>query len=99
MASYKNFSKKRRAIQDGTAQDLSSSLSYDPIRDQYIEYDEWVKFISYYRYYVDRFAEEVLGVKIYPFQKLILRAMGRYPNTMLICCRGRLLTCLKFMVT
>lgn len=48
----------------------------------------WVHFISYYRYYVDRFAEDVLGVKLYPFQKLILRGMGRYQETMFVASRG-----------
>ena len=84
MASYKNFSKKRRAIQDGLYDDMSSAQSYDPINIQPIEYEEWVKFLSYYRYYIDRFATEILGLKLYPFQKLILRAMARYPNSMLM---------------
>lgn len=100
MASYKNFSKKRRAIQDGLYDDMSSAQSYDPINIQPIEYEEWVKFLSYYRYYIDRFATEVLGLKLYPFQKLILRAMARYPNSMLICCRGlgKSYLCAVFMI-
>lgn len=100
MASYKNFSKKRRAIQDGLYDDRSSPQSYDPINAQPIEYEEWVKFLAYYRYYIDRFAVEVLGLKLYPFQKLILRAMGKYPNAMLICCRGlgKSYLCAVFMI-
>lgn len=48
----------------------------------------WVEFISYYRSYVDRFAEDVLGVELYPFQKLILRGMGRFQESMFIASRG-----------
>lgn len=88
MGSYKNFSQKKRAIADGAYSDLSSALSHDPIKKKDIEYGEWVKFISYYRYYIDKFAVDILGVKLYPFQRLILRAMGRYDNSMQICCRG-----------
>lgn len=53
-----------------------------------INYKGWSNFISYYRYYIDRFITDILGIKLYPFQKLILRAMGRYQYSMLICCRG-----------
>ena len=65
MASYKNFSKKRRAIQDGLYDDMSSAQSYHPINIQPIEYEEWVKFLSYSRYYIDRFTTEVLDLKLY----------------------------------
>lgn len=100
MASYKNFSKKRRAVAEGLYSDLDSPLSHDPINAQPIEYEEWVKFLSYYRYYIDKFATEVLGLNLYPFQKLILRAMGKYPNVMLICCRGlgKSFLCAIFMI-
>lgn len=53
-----------------------------------VNYKNWANFISYYRYYIDRFAEDILGVTLFPFQKLILRAMGRFQFSMLICCRG-----------
>ena len=53
-----------------------------------LDYVEWTKFISYYRYYIDEFAVDILGVKLFPFQRLILRAMARYQNSMLIACRG-----------
>lgn len=53
-----------------------------------INYENWANVISYYRYYIDRFAEDILGVTLFPFQKLILRAMGRFQFSMLICCRG-----------
>lgn len=49
---------------------------------------EWVKFISYYRHYIDRFAIDILGLKLFPFQRLLLRAMARNQYIMLICCRG-----------
>ena len=77
-----------------------SPLSYDPIKQEEIDYEEWTKFISYYRYYMDEFAADILGLNLFLFQKLILRAMARYPNTMLICCRGlgKSYLCAVFMI-
>lgn len=88
MASYKNFSQKRRAEQDWMNNNTDSPLSYDPIKPENIDYEEWTKFLSYYRHYIDKFAVDILGVNLFPFQRLIMRAMAKYPNTMLICCRG-----------
>ena len=100
MASYKNFSKKRRAEQDWLTKNTDSPLSYDPINQEQVDYEEWTKFLSYYRYYVDKFAVDILGVNLFPFQRLILRAMARYPNAMLICCRGigKSWLCALFMI-
>ncbi len=53
-----------------------------------IDYDAWTKFISYYRYYIDEFAEDILGIKLFPFQRVILRAMNRGQFSCLIACRG-----------
>lgn len=88
MASFKNFSKRKQAERESSFYDFDNPYSHDPIREESIEYEEWSKFLSYYRYYVDKFATDILGLNLYPFQKLILRAMARYPNAMLICCRG-----------
>lgn len=88
MASYKNFSKRRRAEADWDLYNTDSPLSYDPIKSEKIDYEEWTRFLSYYRYYIDKFATDILGVNLFPFQRLIMRAMARYPNVMLICCRG-----------
>jgi len=100
VASYKNFSKKRRAEQDWLTKNTDSPLSYDPINQEQIDYEEWTKFLSYYRHYIDKFAVDVLGVNLFPFQRLILRAMARYPNAMLICCRGigKSWLCALFMI-
>ena len=100
MASYKNFSKKRRAEQDWSVNNTDSPLSYDPINQESIDYEEWTKFLSYYRYYIDKFAVDILGINLFPFQRLIMRAMARYPNVMLICCRGlgKSWLCAVFMV-
>ena len=100
MASYKNFSKKRRAEQDWSINNTDSALSYDPINQESIDYEEWTKFLSYYRYYIDKFAVDILGINLFPFQRLIMRAMARYPNVMLICCRGlgKSWLCAVFMV-
>jgi hypothetical protein len=88
MASYKHFSQKSRKIKDGLYQDLNNPSSNDPKRQESINYEEWAKFLSYYRYYVDEFASDILQCNLFPFQRLILRAMARYQNSMLICCRG-----------
>ena len=53
-----------------------------------IDYDAWTKFFSYYRYYIDEFAEDILGIKLFPFQRVILRAMNRGQFSCLIACRG-----------
>ena len=47
MASYKNFSKKRRAEQDWSNNNTDSPLSYDPINQESIDYEEWTKFLAY----------------------------------------------------
>lgn len=86
--SAKNFSKKSRSVNDGNSQNYDSNLSYDPVKKESLEYDNWEEYIAYYRHHIDEFAVDVLGLKLYPFQRLILRAMARYQYSMLICCRG-----------
>lgn len=53
-----------------------------------IDYEAWTEFFSYYRYYVDEFAEDILGLELFPFQRVILRAMARGQFSVLIACRG-----------
>lgn len=86
--SSKNFSKKSRNKKDGNNENFESNLSYDPINKESLNYANWENYISYYRHHIDEFAVNVLGLKLYPFQRLILRAMARYQYSMLICCRG-----------
>lgn len=86
----KNFSTKKMNKREGNDKNGESNLSYDPINEENIDYDEWSNFISYYRYYIDEFACDILGLKLYPFQRVILRGMARYQNSMFIACRGRL---------
>lgn len=69
-------------------ENIESTYTNNPIREENIDYEAWTEFISYYRYYIDAFAVDVLGIKLFPFQRLILRAMGRYQNSLLIACRG-----------
>lgn len=88
MAKVKNFSVKKLNQREGNYNNFESSLSYNPKNEENINYEEWTKFISYYRYYVDEFAVDILGLNLYPFQRLILRAMARYQNSMFIACRG-----------
>ncbi len=89
MASYKNFSQKSRSKINGDYDDYDSPLTHDPINQEKIDYEQWTKLLSYYRYYVDKFAVDMLGMtNLFPFQRLLLRAMGRYPNIMILACRG-----------
>ena len=53
-----------------------------------INFKAWMKFLSYFRYYIDRFAEEILGIKLFPFQKFTLRAAARYKEGIFIWARG-----------
>lgn len=53
-----------------------------------IDYEAWTEFFSYYRYYVDEFAEDILGLELFPFQRVILRALARGQFSVLIACRG-----------
>lgn len=100
MASYKNFSQRKNAERDWSLHNTDNPTSYDPINQETIDYKEWTKFLSYYRYYIDKFAVDILGLKLFPFQRLILRAMAQYPNVMLICCRGlgKSYLCAVFMI-
>ena len=69
-------------------ENIESTYSNDPLKEESIDFEVWTKFISYYRYYIDEFACDILGLRLFPFQRLILRAMARYQNSMLIACRG-----------
>lgn len=86
--SVKKFSKKSRNIKDGNNENFEDKLSYDPKNKESINTKEWTELISYYRHHIDKFATDVLEIKLYPFQRVMLRAMGRYQFVMLICCRG-----------
>jgi hypothetical protein len=88
MTSHKNFSQKSRKEKEGSYNNFENSSSHDPINEENLNYEEWAKFLSYYRYYVDEFASDILKCNVFPFQRLILRSMARYQNNMLICCRG-----------
>jgi hypothetical protein len=88
MASFKNFSLKSRKVRDGDYQDTSKAGSYDPANMEKLDYEAWAKFLSYYRYYIDKFAMDILKSHVYPFQRFILRSMARHQNSMIICSRG-----------
>ena len=80
------FAKKRHDWNH--KEDFDSTYSNDPINDISIDYEAWTEFISYYRYYIDEFAMDILGVDLFPFQRVILRAMARGQFSILIACRG-----------
>lgn len=68
--------------------DVENIYASNSAREENIDYEAWTDFISYYRYYIDAFAVDILGIKLFPFQRLILRAMARYQSSLLIACRG-----------
>ena len=86
--SRRNFSLESRKIKDGAYENFDSEFSYDPANIEEINYEEWAKFLAYYRYYIDEFAVDILKINLYPFQRIILRAMARYQNSMFVACRG-----------
>lgn len=98
MGHIAGFSKKKQAIQNEQFLDPSSPFSNNVHKEESVKIENWKQFFSYYRYYIDKFVINVLGQKIYPFQRLILRAMVRYQYSMLVCCRGGNL-CPKSMAT
>lgn len=88
MGVFSNYSLKDRKKKAGFFDDLSKVGSHSSHEEEAIDYEQWAEVLSYYRYYIDEFAEDVLGIMLFPFQKLILRAMARNQNSMLICSRG-----------
>jgi hypothetical protein len=69
-------------------ENTDNPYSNNPIKEETMDYEEWTKFISYYRYYINEFAIDILGLKLFPFQRVILRAMARGQYSCLIACRG-----------
>ncbi|MET3505598.1 hypothetical protein [Halalkalibacter oceani] len=88
MSSYNNFSQKSRQKKDFTYANFDHPDSHDPIKKEQINIESWRKFISYYRHHIDEFAIDILGINLYPFQRLILRSMARYKESMFIASRG-----------
>lgn len=80
--------KEKRLYDKQHSEDFDSTYSNDPINEVSIDYEAWTDFFSYYRYYIDEFAMDVLHVDLFPFQRVILRAMARGQFSVLIACRG-----------
>ena len=59
-----------------------------PLKEEKINVHSWAEFFSYYRYYIDEFAMDILDIHLYPFQRVILRSMAKNQNSMFIACRG-----------
>ena len=59
-----------------------------PLKKGALNIDAWAKLLSYYRYYIDRFAENILGFKLFPFQRFTLRCAARYKEGIFIWSRG-----------
>lgn len=89
MDKYEKQQKKEKQLYDKRhAEDFDSTYSNDPINEVSIDYEAWTEFFSYYRYYIDEFAMDILHVDLFPFQRVILRAMARGQFSVLIACRG-----------
>lgn len=89
MDKYEKQQEKEKQLYDKKhSEDFDSTYSNDPINEVTIDYEAWTEFFSYYRYYIDEFAIDILGVDLFPFQRVILRAMGRGQFSVLIACRG-----------
>ena len=56
----------------------------DPSEDT-IDYEAWTKFFSYYRYYIDDFATDILGIELFPFQKSYIESNGKRANVSIDC--------------
>lgn len=52
MANRRNFSKESRKVKEGNYDNYDKSESYDPINEENIDYEEWTKFISFYRHHI-----------------------------------------------
>lgn len=89
MDKYEKKQAKEKQLYDKQhAEDFDSTYSNDPINEVSIDYEAWTDFFSYYRYYIDEFAMDILHVDLFPFQRVILRAMARGQFSVLIACRG-----------
>lgn len=89
MDKYEKKQAKEKQLYDKQhAEDFDSTYSNDPINEVSIDYETWTEFFSYYRYYVDEFCIDILHVDLFPFQRVILRAMARGQFSVLIACRG-----------
>ena len=89
MDKYEKKQAKEKQLYDKQhAEDFDSTYSNDPINEVSIDYEAWTEFFSYYRYYIDEFAMDILHVELFPFQGIILRAMARGQFSVLIACRG-----------
>ena len=89
MDKYQKKQAKEKQLYDKQhAEDFDSTYSNDPINEVSIDYEAWTEFFSYYRYYVDEFCIDILHVDLFPFQRVILRAMARGQFSVLIACRG-----------
>ena len=80
--------RKKQLYDKQHSEDFDSVYSNDPINEVSIDYEAWTEFFSYYRYYIDEFAMDILHVDLFPFQRVILRAMARGQFSVLIACRG-----------
>lgn len=82
------FSKKAMLENSGDSEDNDSHDAYIRQNDDPIDVNEWAKFFSFYRSHVDLFCTQVLQMKLYPFQMLMLRAMSKSQYSLIIACRG-----------
>lgn len=82
---YNNFSMKQ--LIERHKHDKGTTFSNDPIKKQQFNKDNWRLFIAYYRWYPDKLATDYFGLIIYPWQRIVLRAIFRSSNVDLNCSR------------
>ncbi len=82
VANRSNYSKQKKAIQDGNFQNLDMPESNKTVKKTTISNpEEWEKQILFWRSHLDIFIEEYFStpdhpVKFFPFQKIIVRQFG-----------------------
>lgn len=82
------YNKKLKAKLNGAYDDFEAPESNIIVNEETVNKKAWMEFFGYYRYHIDEFAIDVLGLKLYPFQRVILRGMVKHHSSMFIACRG-----------
>ena len=65
----KQLEKEKQQYDKKHAEDFDFTYSNDPINEASIDYEAWTEFFSYYRYYIDEFAMDILHVDLFSISK------------------------------
>lgn len=83
---YKKFRQRKMEMKSKKKRAKKRTISY--INAEKINKGNWRKFIAYYRTHIDEFCLDVLKVRLYDFQRVIIRCMVKFDETMFIASRG-----------